>query len=304
MSSTLRILFVAETDAGVQALSAARQGGPVQGHLAPSADALRRALLRPDAADAWDAVVYVPGGPVEEVEVAVFVPDGVPLFVIDDEVPLLLTGTAAQALPLAELAQVRSHLPAQTAPAASASAEAAEPEADEAGPSPAAPPAVAPSPALPAADPSPAASAGGVDLTSLVEELSVALYRSTPEGKILYANPALAELLGAPSTEALESIDVWTDLGYPRQRFADEIHGAGAVRNLVMSWTRHTGERVHTRETARTITDDAGQVLYYEGIMEDVTAEVEAQRRSPVKRTKYEGFLRNMENAARNARRA
>ena len=117
-----------------------------------------------------------------------------------------------------------------------------------------------------------------MDLTSLVEELSVALYRSTPDGQILYANPALAELLGAPSTEALGSVDVWTDLGYPRQSFADEIHVTGSVRNLVMSWTRRTGERVHTRETARAVLDDAGEVLYYEGVMEDVTAEVEAQR--------------------------
>ena len=327
MSTTLRILFVAEPDAGVEALGAVRQGGPVQAQLAPSADALRQALVRPDAATTWDAVVYIPGGPVEEVEVAVFVPDGLPLFVVDDEVPLLLSETAAQALPLSEMAQIRSRLPAPPQPGAPPSdvpaVSAVEPPqealsvpeddasvgaspARPAGPrgqsgeaggpgaeasadrppagegadlgrqsAPVAPP--APAPPGPAA-PGPQASASGVDLTSLVEELSVALYRSTPEGKILYANPALAELLGAPSARALESVDVWTDLGYPRQQFADEIHAAGAVRNLVMSWTRQTGERVHTRETARAVLDDAGEVLYYEGVMEDVTAEVEAQR--------------------------
>jgi len=103
MTPSPRILFVAEPSAAVEALRAVREGGEAQAQLAPDADVLRDTLMAPDAADAWDAVVFVPGGPVEEVEVAVFVPDGLPLFVVGNDVPLLLSETAAVALPEADL---------------------------------------------------------------------------------------------------------------------------------------------------------------------------------------------------------
>ncbi|WP_420454736.1 ATP-binding protein [Rubrivirga sp.] len=103
MSLPPRILFAAEPSAAVEALSVLRAAGPVHAQLAPSADVLRATLA--DGA-AWDAVVFIPGGSVEEVEVAVFVPDALALFVVGEEVPLLLSETAAVALPLDALATV------------------------------------------------------------------------------------------------------------------------------------------------------------------------------------------------------
>ena len=117
MPPPLRILFVAEASAAVEALTAVRQGGPVEAQLAPTADVLRQALVHPDAAERWDAVVFVPGGPVEEVEVAVFVPDGVPLFVVGGEVPLLLAETTAQPLDAGALAGLHARLAAPAADA-------------------------------------------------------------------------------------------------------------------------------------------------------------------------------------------
>ena len=346
MPRPLRLLFVAEPAAAVQALASTRAGGPVQAQLAPTADALRAALA-PDAVMAWDAVVFVPGGPVEEVEVAVFVPDGLALFVVGGEVPLLLSETAAEAVDAAGLAGLHARLaapeaavdvapahaepahaePAHAEPAHAepAHAEPAHAEPAHAGPAPVPTPgphsdgasgdgasgsdapAVAvphapsgsvpgdgmagPPPALAAAPPdavppetdAPAGPGAGAPdpaprLASLVDHLTVGLYQSGPDGRISYANPALAEILGADSVAALAGLDVQEDLGYPRDAFVREIEATDAVRNLVVSWVRVTGERVHTRENARAIRDDDGGLLYYEGTMEDVTAEVEAQR--------------------------
>ncbi len=299
MPSLPRILFVAELSAAVDALGAARAGGAVAGHLAPTAEALQLALVE---GNEFDAVVFVPGGPVEEVEVAVFVPDNLPLFVVADEVPLLLTETAAVALPLAALGTLAGRLGAYRAldevpepPVAEVALAADEPLPE----GPAADEVAAALPAAaPRADPEPRASPGppfepGIQgaviesaaaigsmpapLASLADHLPVGLYRSTPDGEILYANPALADLLGASSVEALGEVDVRTDLGYPREAFTSEIRETGVVRNLVVSWTRPSGERVHTRENARCLYDADGRVVAYEGTMEDVTGEVEAQ---------------------------
>ena len=329
MPTPLRVLFVAEAPAAVDALVAARAGGPVQAQLAPTGDVLRRTLVQPDAADAWDAVVFVPGGPVEEAEVAVFVPDGVPLFVVADEVPLLLAGTAAEAVDAQGLAGLHARL---AAPAPEP--EAPEPEAPavpvgagptvthpsvESPPGPTSPPPVtagasadaladrqpevepvAAEPHAPPAGPHDRPDARDEAIASLADHLAIGLYRSSPDGRILYANPALARLLGVASVAELQALDVRTDLGYPRDAFVDEVGRAGEVRNLVVSWTLPSGALVHTRENARSVLGPDG-VVYYEGTVEDVTAEVEARHEEQTVARRHQAVVGFAAAAARAA---
>ncbi|MEM0962085.1 MAG: PAS domain S-box protein [Bacteroidota bacterium] len=268
MSAPLRLLFVAAPPDAISALRTARSGGPVEAQLAPSAHVLRASFDEQD----WDAVVVVPGGPVEEVEVAVYVPDGVPLFIVAADVPLLLSETAAQAISMDDLAHIHERL----SPPADAPAELASHPAEET------PPAEPPTPRRPAPDrhpdPDPPGRLDRAHLASLADHLPIGLYRSDVDGRILYANPALAHLLGVASVDALAHVDVEKDLGYPRSAFAADIEATGRVRNHVVSWTRRTGDRIHTRENARAVRDAGGTLLYYEGTMEDITAEVEARR--------------------------
>ncbi|MGB3545262.1 PAS domain-containing protein, partial [Rubrivirga sp.] len=261
MSALPRILFVAAPDAAVEALDAVRQGGPVEGRLAPTSDILRSTLAK--GAESWDAVVFVPGGPVDDVEVAAYVPDSIPLVVVADRVPLLMAGSDAKALPLHELAYL----------AAALAANRAEPPASS---PPLAPDEAAPEETL--EDVAPPSALDHDRLASLADHLPVGLYRTSLDGYVIYANPALADILGVPSVEALVSASVEQDLGYPREAFLDALRETGSVRNLVLSWTRRTGERIHTRESARAVRDETGKVLYYEGTIEDVTAETEALR--------------------------
>lgn len=76
--------------------------------LAPSTEVLRAAFS--PGRDPWDAVVVVPGGPVEDVEVAAFVPDDVPVVVVAPEVPLLFSGTSARAVARHDLAALAAVL--------------------------------------------------------------------------------------------------------------------------------------------------------------------------------------------------
>ncbi len=250
MSAALHLLFVASPSEATEALVAVRRGGDAFAHLVPSATALQQALSEPHGRAAWDAVVFIPGGLIEEAEVAAFVPDGVPLIVADAEVPPLLAETAALAVPRVHLHTLHDRLAVR---------DVAEPER---------PDAVVES----------AETAEPVDAVGVMDRLPIGLYRSDESGRILYANPALARLFGCDSVEELREVDVRTDLGYPRDQFAAEICRTGAVRNLIVTWVRPGGATVHTRENARSVTDAEGHLLYYEGTMEDVTAEVEAQR--------------------------
>ncbi len=104
----------------------------------------------------------------------------------------------------------------------------------------------------------------------LAEHLPIGLYQSTPDGRVVYANPALGELLGCDSADEIADVNL-EDLGYPREQFLDQMRRFGFVKGLIVKWTDGKGQTRYTRENTQTVRDADGNVLYFEGTMEDVT---------------------------------
>ena len=109
---------------------------------------------------------------------------------------------------------------------------------------------------------------------TLFENAPVGIYRTTPDGRILAANPALVTMLGFSSLEELARRDLNTsgfEPQYARAQFMERIEKAGELAGLESPWRKKNGEVIHVRENARAIRGDSGQVLYYEGTVEDIT---------------------------------
>jgi PAS domain S-box-containing protein len=109
---------------------------------------------------------------------------------------------------------------------------------------------------------------------SLFENAVLGIYRTTPDGQILLANPALCKMLGYASFEELQQRNLEKDGFHPaylRSSYKREIEKKGVIIGLEASWTMSDGGTVFVRESARAIRDGAGKVLYYEGTVEDVT---------------------------------
>ncbi|MFB3920848.1 MAG: PAS domain S-box protein [Terriglobia bacterium] len=109
---------------------------------------------------------------------------------------------------------------------------------------------------------------------SLVENSPIGIYRTTPEGKILMANPALVKMLGYTSVAELESRNLEEEgfePSYRRTDFKRQVEGHGQFRGLEASWKRRDGSVIHVRESAIAVRAFNGHVLYYDGIVEDIT---------------------------------
>jgi PAS domain S-box-containing protein len=108
--------------------------------------------------------------------------------------------------------------------------------------------------------------------------LPVALYRTTPAGKLLAANQALAELLGFESTEELllrgRDVESYYVEGSIRDGWIDEIENHGRVEELDFELTRSDGSTIWVRDTARVARDGQGEVLYFEGALVDVSEKI------------------------------
>ncbi|OQX16120.1 MAG: hypothetical protein BWK76_11965 [Desulfobulbaceae bacterium A2] len=114
---------------------------------------------------------------------------------------------------------------------------------------------------------------------SLFERMPVALYRSTPAGQCLDVNLAYVRMLGYPDREALVQVnaaDLYLDTE-DRERWRAVAERNGIVRDFIMQLQRHDGTAIWVRNTSRAVRDSAGQVLYYEGSMEDITERQQAE---------------------------
>jgi two-component system sensor histidine kinase/response regulator len=109
---------------------------------------------------------------------------------------------------------------------------------------------------------------------NLFENSPIGIYRSTPDGRILVANPALVRLLGYESFEQLSARNLERDGLEPhdrREEFKAELERQGEILGHQAEWTSRDGRTVAVRENARVVRDSGGAVLYYEGTVEDVT---------------------------------
>ena len=116
---------------------------------------------------------------------------------------------------------------------------------------------------------------------SLYENSTIGLYRTSPDGEILMANPALAKMLLFDSPEELCKRNLETEgfkQSYERKEFIERIEKERVVLGKESIWSRKDNTPIYVRESARAISDTNGKTLYYDGTVENITERKEAEK--------------------------
>jgi PAS domain S-box-containing protein len=117
---------------------------------------------------------------------------------------------------------------------------------------------------------------------NIFENAPIGIYRSTPAGQIMMANPTLVDMLGYDSFTELSQRDLENE-GFlsdsPRSVFKRRIAETESIIGLEAAWRRKDGSALFVRENARVVRDQDGTVLYYEGTVEDITERKEMEER-------------------------
>ncbi|MEO8442400.1 MAG: EAL domain-containing protein [Betaproteobacteria bacterium] len=111
---------------------------------------------------------------------------------------------------------------------------------------------------------------------SIFENATEGIFQTSPDGRFLNVNPALAGIYGyATPDELIASIgdiqhQIYTDPAR-RTEFMRLMQDAGAVTNFVSEIRRKDGDRIWVSENARAVLDENRNLLFFEGTVEDVT---------------------------------
>jgi two-component system cell cycle sensor histidine kinase/response regulator CckA len=134
---------------------------------------------------------------------------------------------------------------------------------------------------------------------SIFDNAMEGIYQSTPDGRLISVNPALARMFGYDSPETMMS-EV-TSVG--RSLYADPsmrqailrlVEEQGVAKNFEFEGSKKNGDRIYVSDTTRAVKDSKNKTLYYEGIIQDIT---DRKRAENALRESEERFRTLSENA-------
>jgi two-component system sensor histidine kinase/response regulator len=124
----------------------------------------------------------------------------------------------------------------------------------------------------------------------------IGIYRTTRDGAIVMANPALVEMLAFDSVDELLNWHLDRDgvhADYDRAAFMALLDRFGEVRNLEGAWRRRDGSTLFVNENARVVREANDEVLFYEGTIEDITARRATEEELRASREAYRHLVEN-----------
>ena len=125
----------------------------------------------------------------------------------------------------------------------------------------------------------------------------IGMYRITTEGSVLMANSALVSMLGYSSFDELAQHNLH-DVRYDSEQLhfglSEHLKDKEVVLGLESLWFRRDGTSLFIRESSRAVRDESGNVLYYEGTVEDITERKRAEDALRESNTRNEALLAAM----------
>src|SRR5665647_494611 len=110
---------------------------------------------------------------------------------------------------------------------------------------------------------------------TLVDSIPTGIYYSTgdPKGKFIWGNSSLLKILGFPSLEKLQQIEIADLFAEPegRRKLLEDLKKAGFVREKEVSLKRADGNILDASITAEAKIDQSGHIGQINGIVRDIT---------------------------------
>ncbi len=132
---------------------------------------------------------------------------------------------------------------------------------------------------------------------SIFENATEGIFQSTPDGHLLSANNALVRMLGYESEEELKRVDIAKDVyanNAKREIIIQKIEKEGVLKNQELILKRKDGTIINVLENVGVVRDQQGSVLYYEGILTDITDQKLAEEALRSSEERFRNLVENI----------
>ena len=123
------------------------------------------------------------------------------------------------------------------------------------------------------------ARATALRLRTIFENAPIGLYRITPDGTILEANPALVQIAGCPDVGTLLTHNASEFFVSQRdyREWSKRLEAERTLQAFEGPGRQLNGRRIWVRNSACAVADESGRISHYEGALEDITEQHRAQ---------------------------
>src|ERR1700677_4471191 len=138
---------------------------------------------------------------------------------------------------------------------------------------------------------------------SIFENAIEGIFQTTPSGQYINVNPALADMYGYDSVQdliaGLTAIDnqLYVDSNR-RNDFIVAMEKDGSVRGFESEIYRRDGSKMWISENARAVHDAAGNISYYEGMVEDISERKKLEAELHSSEANISALINNIEDAS------
>ncbi len=114
---------------------------------------------------------------------------------------------------------------------------------------------------------------------SLFTQMLDGVYRSTRFGKFVEVNPAMVKMFGYDSQEEMLEIDIKAEPRFDPTERDSSLLAEGGRGIEIYRMRRKDGSEIWVEDHGYYVSDEHGNILFYEGILRDVTEKVLAEQR-------------------------
>ena len=137
---------------------------------------------------------------------------------------------------------------------------------------------------------------------SIFDNAIEGIFQTTPGGQYLNVNPALAKMYGyASTTELIAGLTAIDNQLYVdpkrRQEFVELMKQNGVVRGFESEIFRKDGSTIWISETARAVRDLSDELVYFEGMVEDITERKRLERELQASEENLSALINNIEDS-------